>query len=159
MRRVAPGGEKDPMSDSLRKYRFSHISSLIALLLFQFSSPNLVAQARPVAKDLLKQMTVEEKVAQLSQLPGFPIPEFIQQVGNPEDVIRKYGAGSVLWVSDPKQINRIQHIAVDESRLHIPILFGLDVIHGYHTIFPAPIAMALFLGSQDGRVRADRRCA
>src|SRR5205814_6598038 len=34
------------------------------------------------------------------------------------------------------------HIAVDESRLHIPILFGLDVIHGYHTIFPAPIAMA-----------------
>ena len=48
----------------------------------------------------------------------------------------------MLWVSDPKQINRIQHIAVDESRLHIPILFGLDVIHGYHTIFPAPIAMA-----------------
>jgi beta-glucosidase len=130
------------MSDALRKYRLSVISSLIAFLLFQFSSPNLVAQSRPHAKDLLKQMTVEEKVAQLSQLPGFPIPEFIQQVGNPEGVIRKYGAGSVLWVSDPKQINRIQHIAVDESRLHIPILFGLDVIHGYHTIFPAPIAMA-----------------
>jgi beta-glucosidase len=130
------------MSDALRKYRLSVISSLIAFLLFQFSSPNLVAQSRPNAKDLLKQMTVEEKVAQLSQLPGFPIPEFIQQVGNPEGVIRKYGAGSVLWVSDPKQINRIQHIAVDESRLHIPILFGLDVIHGYHTIFPAPIAMA-----------------
>jgi len=87
-------------------------------------------------------MTLEEKVAQLSQLPGFPIAEFKQQVGNPEDVVRKYGAGSVLWVSDPKEINRWQHIAVDESRLHIPILFGLDVIHGYHTIFPAPIAMA-----------------
>ena len=56
--------------------------------------------------------------------------------------MRKYGAGSVLWVSDPKEINRWQHIAVDESRLHIPIIFGLDVIHGYHTIFPAPIAMA-----------------
>src|SRR6201993_2144708 len=87
-------------------------------------------------------MTVEEKIAQLSQLPGFPIPEFMRQVGNPEDVIRKYGAGSVLWVSEPKQINRLQKIAIDESRLHIPILFGLDVIHGYHTIFPAPIAMA-----------------
>src|SRR3974377_2235174 len=36
----------------------------------------------------------------------------------------------------------MQHIAVDESRLHIPILFGLDVIHGYHTLFPSPIAMA-----------------
>jgi beta-glucosidase-like glycosyl hydrolase len=48
----------------------------------------------------------------------------------------------VLWVSDPRQINRLQHIAVDQSRLHIPILFGLDVIHGYHTIFPAPLALA-----------------
>lgn len=99
-------------------------------------------QAHPDAQDLLRQMTLEEKIAQLSQLPGFPIPEFREQVGKPEDVIRKYGAGSMLWVSDPKEINRLQHIAVDESRLHIPILFGLDVIHGYHTIFPAPIAMA-----------------
>ena len=60
----------------------------------------------------------------------------------PEETVRKYGAGSVLWVSDPKEMNRWQHIAVDESRLHIPILFGLDGIHGYRTIFPAPIAMA-----------------
>jgi beta-glucosidase len=135
--------EKESMSGSSRKRWFSPVSSFIAfLLLFQFSNSNLVAQTHPNAKDLLRQMTIEEKVAQLSQLPGFPIPEFVQQVGNPEDVIRKYGAGSVLWVSDPKQINRMQHIAVDESRLHIPILFGLDVIHGYHTIFPAPIAMA-----------------
>jgi len=131
------------MSDSQRKCRYSLASCLFSfLLLFQFSTPKLLAQAHPNAKDLLRQMTVEEKVAQLSQLPGYPLPEFVQQVGNPEDVIRKFGAGSVLWVSDPKQINRMQHIAVDESRLHIPILFGLDVIHGYHTIFPAPIAMA-----------------
>ena len=87
-------------------------------------------------------MTLEEKVAQLSQLPGLPIEEFRQQVGKPEDFLRKYGAGSVLWVSEPKEINRWQHIAVDESRLHIPVLFGLDVIHGYHTIFPSAIAMA-----------------
>jgi len=87
-------------------------------------------------------MTLEEKIAQLAQLPGFPIPEFKEQAGEPEEIARKYGAGSVLWVSDPKEINRWQHIAVDQSRLHIPILFGLDVIHGYHTIFPAPIAMA-----------------
>jgi beta-glucosidase len=104
--------------------------------------PSLWAQARPNSQDLLRRMTLEEKIAQLSQLPGMPIPEFKEQVGSMEDVIRKYGAGSVLWVSDPKEINRLQHIAVDESRLHIPILFGLDVIHGYHTIFPAPIAMA-----------------
>ena len=104
--------------------------------------PNVWAQAPPNAQELLRQMSLEEKIAQLSQLPGMPIPEFKEQVGSMEDVIRQYGAGSVLWVSDPKEINRLQHIAVDESRLHIPILFGLDVIHGYHTIFPAPIAMA-----------------
>jgi beta-glucosidase len=119
-------------------------STRIAAVFFfsVFLVPSLWAQARPDAKNLLGQMTLEEKIAQLSQLPGMPIPEFKEQVGNMEEVIRKYGAGSVLWVSDPKEINRLQHIAVDESRLHIPILFGLDVIHGYHTIFPAPIAMA-----------------
>jgi beta-glucosidase len=102
------------------------------------------AQVESNANDLLRQMTLEEKVAQLSQLSGsFDVPEFKQQTGmTPEEVVRKYGAGSVLWASDPKEINRWQHIAVDQSRLHIPILFGLDVIHGYHTIFPSPIAMA-----------------
>ena len=103
----------------------------------------LPAQVESKANELLRQMTLEEKVAQLTQLPGFPLPEFKQQNGvTPEEAARKYGAGSVLWVSDPKEINRWQHIAVDQSRLHIPILFGLDVIHGYHTIFPSPIAMA-----------------
>lgn len=123
--------------------RSKRSARIAAVFFFTISLlPSLWAQARPTAQNLLGQMTLEEKIAQLSQLPGFPIPEFREQVGIPEDVIRKYGAGSVLWVSAPKEINRLQHIAVDESRLHIPILFGLDVIHGYHTIFPAPIAMA-----------------
>src|SRR5215475_6702471 len=131
------------MFDAFRTRLFWRLSRVTMFLaIFQVTVPFLSAETHPSAKDLLKQMTLEEKVAQLSQLPGFPIPEFAQQVGKPEDVIRRYGAGSMLWVSDPKQINRLQHIAVDESRLHIPILFGLDVIHGYHTIFPAPIAMA-----------------
>lgn len=113
-----------------------------SVLLAHLSLPVLSAQVEPKATDLLRQMTLEEKVAQLSQIPGMPVSEFQEQVGKPEDIVRKYGAGSVLWISDPKEINRWQHIAVDESRLHIPILFGLDVIDGYHTIFPAPIAMA-----------------
>lgn len=121
--------------------------SVLLRVLFSLFSLELTiltsfAQSHPDARELLRQMTTEEKIAQLSQMPGFPHPVFVEQMGNPEEVVRKYGAGSVLWVSDPKQINRWQHIAVDESRLHIPILFGLDVIHGYHTIFPAPIAMA-----------------
>ena len=124
----------------------SKSESFLRLILLNILSlciiPTLCAQTHPNAKDLLRQMTLEEKVAQLSQIPGFPIHEFVEQMGMPEDAVRKYGAGSVLWVSDPKEINRWQHIAVDETRLHIPIIFGLDVIHGHHTIFPAPIAMA-----------------
>jgi len=131
------------MSELARKHRFSFLLVTFATLLVTlFSAPSALAQSRPNAKNLLRQMTLEEKIAQLSQLPGFPIQEFREQVGKPEDVVRKYGAGSVLWVSEPKEMNRWQHLAVDESRLHIPIMFGLDVIHGYHTIFPSPIAMA-----------------
>ena len=101
------------------------------------------AQIHDKAAALLQQMTLDEKVAQLSQLPGVPAPEFKENITEPmEEVLKQKGAGSILWVSDPKEINRLQHIAVEQTRLHIPVLFGLDVIHGYHTIFPAPIAMA-----------------
>src|SRR6266567_2953190 len=101
------------------------------------------AQVRDKASNLLRQMTLDEKIAQLSQLPGFPVPEFKENVSKTlEEILKQVGAGSILWVSDPKEINRLQHVAVEQSRLHIPVLFGLDVIHGYHTIFPAPIAMA-----------------
>jgi len=113
-------------------------------LVSQTSANSLAEQQiRDKARNLLKQMTLEEKVAQLSQLPGFPAPEFRENVSQTmEEVLKSVGAGSVLWVKDPKEINRLQHVAVEQSRLHIPVLFGLDVIHGYHTIFPAPIAMA-----------------
>ena len=116
--------------------------SVCLLLVVQALLPSASAQVSQRARDLLRQMTLEEKVAQLSQVPGFPLPEFQQVGASPEEVVRKYGAGSVLWISDPKEINRWQHIAVDQSRLHIPLLIALDVINGYHTIFPAPLAMA-----------------
>jgi beta-glucosidase len=104
--------------------------------------PEAKVQSR--ANDLLKQMNLDEKIAQLVQLPGFPIAEFAANSDGltAEQIIEKRGAGSMLWVSDPKEIDRFQHLAVEKSRLHIPILFGLDVIHGYRTIFPSPIGTA-----------------
>jgi beta-glucosidase len=101
------------------------------------------AQVHERAAKLLRQMTMEEKVAQLSQLPGVAAPEFKESSDlTMEEILKKYGAGSILWVSDPKELNRLQHVAVEQTRLHIPVLFGLDVIHGYRTIFPSPLAMA-----------------
>ncbi|MGB8646348.1 MAG: beta-glucosidase BglX [Anaerolineae bacterium] len=87
--------------------------------------------------DLLAQMTLEEKIGQLTQ-----IGQYIRDSVPVEERIRDGQAGSILWLSDPHEINRLQHIAVEQSRLHIPLLFGLDVIHGLRTIFPPPLAMA-----------------
>src|SRR5690348_8830862 len=68
---------------------------------------------------LLARMTLEEKVGQLVQAGAF-------QGMDPAGAIRK-GAGSVLWLNDPKQFNALQKVAVEETRLKIPVLFALDV--------------------------------
>ena len=88
------------------------------------------------ADALLKQMTLEEKLGQLNQLFAFGPP------GSFDEAVSKGQLGSLLFVTDPAQINHFQHLAVEKSRLHIPLIFGFDVIHGFRTIFPVPIAMA-----------------
>ena len=79
--------------------------------------------------ELLAKMTTEEKLQQISLLPDFKASD---------DVIRK-GLGSVLSVTDPVQIRRMQRIAVEETRLKIPLLFAFDTIHGFRTVFPIPL--------------------
>jgi len=100
----------------------------------------LSSEAKQQAEALLKQMTVDEKVGQLNESAGLVMPGIASE--KPDDLIAKGGAGSILWQMDVKEINRLQHIAVEKSRLHIPIIFGFDVIHGYRTVFPVPLAMA-----------------
>src|SRR5580698_3741182 len=98
------------------------------------------AEAKQKAESLLKQMTLDEKVGQLNESSGLVMPGIAKE--KPDDLIVKGGVGSILWQMDVKEINRLQHIAVEKSRLHIPIIFGFDVIHGYRTVFPVPLAMA-----------------
>jgi beta-glucosidase len=97
-------------------------------------------QADQKARALLKQMTLDEKVGQMNESSGVQMPMLGSE--KPDGLIAQGRVGSVLWLIDVKEINRLQHIAVDKSRLHIPILFGFDVIHGYRTVFPVPLAMA-----------------
>ncbi|MGA2249077.1 beta-glucosidase BglX [Terracidiphilus sp.] len=96
--------------------------------------------AKQQAEALLKQMTLDEKLGQLNESSGLVIPGLATE--KPDDLIERGGVGSILWQMDVKEINRLQRIAVEKSRLHIPILFGFDVIHGYRTVFPVPLAMA-----------------
>ena len=95
-------------------------------------------QARQRVDALLAQMTLEEKIGQMNQLFFFGS----KPVESINTGIRKGQIGSLLFVTDPTLINRLQKIAVTESRLKIPLIFGFDVIHGFHTIFPVPIGMA-----------------
>ena len=88
---------------------------------------------------LLAKMTLEEKLGQLQQLDG-------EGNGNyrPEhaELLKKGLLGSTLNVRGARRTNELQHIAVEQSRLKIPLIFGYDVIHGYRTIFPIPLGEA-----------------
>ena len=86
-------------------------------------------------ESLLEKMTIEEKLGQMNQLSPGSIEDLEKRIRNGE-------VGSVLNMNTAEQINRIQKVAMEESRLGIPILVSRDVIHGYNTIFPIPLGQA-----------------
>jgi beta-glucosidase len=103
--------------------------------------------------ELLRRMTPAEKAGQLTQYFYFRLPAGAAtepalgmdpdaQPRAVEEALGRGAVGSLLFVTDPAEINRLQRLALAGSRLGIPALFGFDVIHGLRTIFPVPIAMA-----------------
>ena len=109
-----------------------------------FAGAQQISNAKSYEKEvssLLKKMTIEEKIAQLKQ-PYYTKPDRAEI----DKQIAKKGLGSILFTArdiiSPEERNATQRIAVEESRLGIPILFGYDVIHGYSTIFPSSLGMA-----------------
>jgi beta-glucosidase len=109
---------------------------MIILLSFLLAAAPAFAAPRPDLEGLIKKMTLEEKVGQLQQAGG-PIE------GSPAllDLAAKGKIGSTLNVRGAKTVNALQRAALG-TRLGIPLLFGFDVIHGYRTIFPIPLALA-----------------
>jgi beta-glucosidase len=84
--------------------------------------------------NLVSKMTLKEKVGQLSQFAATMNPSL--------EMIKSGDVGSILSIKDVNSINRFQKTAVEQSRLGIPLIFGYDVIHGYKTTFPVPLASA-----------------
>jgi len=111
----------------------------------QLSDPEIESRVNT----LLKQMTIEEKAGQLTQFAGAS-PQTM-------DLIKQGKVGSLLGVLGAQQANEVQRAAL-QSRLKIPLILGYDVIHGYRTVFPVPLASA---GSFDPQLieQADRVAA
>ena len=125
------------------RLRYSWITLGVTLILF-LAAPLSSHSQKPRSVEarinaLLARMTLPEKLGQLQQLDG-------EANGNyrPEhlELARKGLLGSTLNVRGAERSNQLQRVAVEESRLKIPILFGFDVIHGYRTVFPVPLGEA-----------------
>ena len=114
--------------------RSVHRSILSALL---FVAATLPAAAQPIdqrVEALLTRMTLEEKLGQLIQITP-------PREGGPE-LLARGGVGCIFNLGGAEQINELQRLNMEGSRLKIPILFAHDVIHGYRTIFPIPLGIA-----------------
>lgn len=93
--------------------------------------------------NLMNKMTIEEKIGQLNMpnIDGAVITGPVKNT-NTGERLRKNEVGALLNLQDVKKIREVQQLALDHSRFKIPLLFGMDVIHGYKTIFPIPLAQA-----------------
>src|SRR4051794_5724643 len=110
-------------------------------------SEQQLTDVRTRADDLLRRITTAEKAGQVTQyfyfrLPAGATPEpalGVDPDAQPravEEALGRGAVGSLLFVLDPAEINRLQRLAVEGNRLGVPALFGFDVIHGLRTIFP-----------------------
>lgn len=111
----------------------------------EHSAPNAQLASKEVnerVEALLKNMTLDEKIGQLVEFSG----GFATGPGsaNPKygELVKHGRVGALINVVGAEATNRYQHLAVEKTRLHIPLLFGLDVIHGHRTTFPIPLAIA-----------------
>src|SRR4026209_1078243 len=123
-----------------RTFRFTLLLLVVlSLFLLPTSHSQEPRNVEQRVNALLAQMTLEEKLGQLQQLDGEGNGNF-----RPEhlELIRKGLLGSTLNVRGAQRTNQVQRVAMNESRLKNPVLFGFDVIHGYRTIFPIPLAEA-----------------
>jgi len=123
---------------------------MVALTLLAAPLAPSVAQEAPAAVSrevdldaLLARMTTAEKIGQLVQRMGGRQRALNSRLGPEElDRVRRGEVGSYLHVAGAEPLRELQRVAVEESRLGIPLLFAMDVVHGYRTIFPVPLAMA-----------------
>lgn len=91
---------------------------------------------------LMKKMTLQEKIGQLNLPPGEDIVTGNPQASNLGAIVAKGNAGGTFNVMGAEKVQALQKLAIENTRLGIPLLFGMDVIHGYETVFPIPLGLS-----------------
>ncbi|MBQ7209444.1 MAG: beta-glucosidase BglX [Paludibacteraceae bacterium] len=115
---------------------------LISLLLLSCKQQKEESKMDNFIDSLMSEMTLQEKLGQLNLPVTGDIVTGQAQSSNIAEKIRNGEVGGLFNLKGVNAIREVQRIAVEESRLHIPLLFGMDVIHGYETVFPIPLAVA-----------------
>lgn len=121
------------------------MKKLFVLLALCVVSTNVVAQNKPMKEfvdELLSKMTLKEKLGQMNLLPAGNITTGAVQNNPIVQQIKEGELGGVFNIKGLDDIRTLQEMAIKKSRLGIPLLVGMDVIHGYETIFPVPLALA-----------------
>lgn len=121
------------------------MKNLFVLLALCVASMNVVAQNKPMKEfvdELMSKMTLKEKLGQLNLLPAGNITTGAAQNNPIVQQIKDGELGGVFNIKGLNEIRTLQEMAIKKSRLGIPLLVGMDVIHGYETIFPVPLALA-----------------
>ena len=114
----------------------------ISLLLLVVQVGAQDAKMNSFITDLMGKMTLDEKIGQLNLVtPGGAVTGSVVSK-DVDDKIRKGLVGGLFGITGPEKVRKAQEIAVNSSRLHIPLLFGLDVIHGHKTVFPIPLGLS-----------------
>ena len=140
---------------------------LSALLLFQVNYTRAQKAADPKMNQfistLMSKMTMDEKIGQLNLSGAGDVTTGETTSSDIHQKIREGKVGGLLNIKSVSKISAVQKIAVEESRLKIPLLFGMDVIHGYQTIFPIPLGLScswdLTLIEQSARIAAQEASA
>jgi len=117
--------------------------SVIAILFACCYTHAQDAEMDHFVNDLMGKMTLDEKIGQLNLINlGYGVVTGAATTNSPQQKIKDGKVGAILSTSGPANVRRTQDLAINESRLKIPLIFGMDVIHGHKTIFPIPLALS-----------------
>ena len=126
--------------------QFVIITGILAMQLSSYAQQNTQTQANRkmdmFLTDLMQRMTLDEKIGQLNLVTGGDATTGAVVSTDVEAKIKQGNIGGIFSMTGVERIRAAQELAVNHSRMKIPIIFGMDVIHGYKTIFPIPLALA-----------------